>query len=295
MGKVMEDMITVNLAEVRIGMKAAFDIHTDEVMQQFLECTEDENICDEVFEIKSAKLPQLPDSMPIYENTRTCFSVKGDTELVYYRLPNEDWQFCMEKRANGKTLYVRPDCQIYAENIWNLIDKIEVASLLLKHKALILHASYIIYKGEAILFTAPSGTGKTTQAELWKEMLGAEIINGDRVILRMEGGRLRAYGLPFSGSSGICVNREAPVRTIVVLEQAKENTVRRLKVLDSIGMLYSQTAVQRWRAAEVSDTLEVLETFIESVPIVKLCCLPNSEAVYELEKEIYEECTTKAD
>lgn len=201
----------------------------------------------------------------------------------------------MEKRPDRKTLYVRPDCKVYAKNIWNLINKIELSSLLLKRKALILHASYIICKGEAILFTAPSGTGKTTQAELWKETLGAEIINGDRVILRMAGGQLRAYGLPFSGSSGICVNREAPVRTIVVLEQAKKNIAKRLKVLESIGMLYSQTAVMRWRAAEVSDTLEVLETFIESVPIVKLCCLPNPEAVYELEKEIYEECRTKAD
>lgn len=66
-------MITLNLAEVRIGMKAAFDIQTDGVMRQFLEYTEDGDVCDEVFEIKSEPLPEIPDEIPIYENERTCF------------------------------------------------------------------------------------------------------------------------------------------------------------------------------------------------------------------------------
>lgn len=84
----------------------------------------------------------------------------------------------------------------------------------------ILHSSFIEVGGKAVLFTAPSGTGKSTQAELWRENRGAVVINGDRSVLRIIDSVPCASGLPYSGSSGICLNRTLPLRAIVYIEQA---------------------------------------------------------------------------
>ena len=59
-------------------------------------------------------------------------------------------------------------------------------------------ASFIRWQGRGILFSAPSGTGKSTQANLWVQHQGAEVINGDRAALRQVGGRWQAFGLPYA-------------------------------------------------------------------------------------------------
>ena len=104
--------------------------------------------------------------------------------------------------------------------------------LMAVNRRIILHSSYIAWKGKGIVFSAPSGTGKSTQAELWrKHRPGTEIINGDRSILTCERGIPEVYGLPLCGSSGIAVNKSFPLGAVVVLRQAKTNTVRRLLLI----------------------------------------------------------------
>lgn len=279
-----EKMITIVLAGIRIGFQAEFEIKTDEKIEKFIEAKDNHTECDYLFSIESKELPPFPNEKLLYEEQKMCLYQAEETTYIYYRQPNKKWEFCLEKTQTENTIYVRPDCKKYAENIWNLVNKIELSSLLLKKEALILHASYIIYRGQAILFTAPSGTGKSTQAQLWKDSRGAEIVNGDRAIIKMNGEQLYAYGLPFSGSSDICENREAQIRGIVVLEQAKGNCVKELSFLEKFKMLYSQVAVFRWKQEDVRDTIEVLNKMIQNISIVKLCCLPDVEAVDVLEQ-----------
>ena len=104
---------------------------------------------------------------------------------------------------------------------------VSLPQLLLYHDALVFHASYVAERGQAILFTAPSQTGKSTQAALWEAHRGAHILNGDKAAVSL-GEQPMVHGMPFCGTSGICENVSLPLRCIVVLSQAKENTVRRL-------------------------------------------------------------------
>jgi hypothetical protein len=85
--------------------------------------------------------------------------------------------------------------------MWSTIG---IAESLLFLDSLLMHASYIDADGEAILFTAPCGTGKSTQAELWRKFAGATVINGDKAGVSFVDGRLCACGVPFCGTSGIC-------------------------------------------------------------------------------------------
>ena len=73
--------------------------------------------------------------------------------------------------------------------------------LLLEHRAFQLHASVIDWQGQGILFSAPSGTGKSTQADLWQTHAGATILNGDRAVIRWLDSQYRVYGSPYAGSS----------------------------------------------------------------------------------------------
>ena len=50
------------------------------------------------------------------------------------------------------------------------------------------------YKGKAIAFSGPSGVGKSTQAEIWKQCFQADILNGDRALLRKADQGWKAYG-----------------------------------------------------------------------------------------------------
>ena len=75
---------------------------------------------------------------------------------------------------------------------------------LVERKGLILHCAFAEYQEEAILFSAPSETGKTTQANLWERFRGAQTVNGDRCLLQKLEGRWYARGWPVCGSSGVC-------------------------------------------------------------------------------------------
>lgn len=162
--------------------------------------------------------------------------------------------------------------------------------LMALNRRVILHSSYIAWKGKGIVFSAPSGTGKSTQAELWrKHRPGTEIINGDRSILTCERGIPEVYGLPLCGSSGIAVNKSFPLGAVVVLRQAKTNTVRRLGVREAVSLIYSECGLSLWNRDAAANVLDVVSEIAESVPVYCLSCLPHSSAVDVMERALRED------
>lgn len=159
-------------------------------------------------------------------------------------------------------------------------DHIGMETLFLRKNCLMLHAAFIRWQGKGILFTAPSGTGKSTQAELWKKYEGADILNGDRAAVRRdEVGCWQAYGLPYAGSSGIYRNEKAPVSVVVVLRQAEENRIRQLGMLEIIQKLYPETTVHQWEPDFIEKALTLLTELAGEVPIYLLECRPDRGAV----------------
>ena len=161
---------------------------------------------------------------------------------------------------------------------------VAVSQRLLELKALIFHASYIEYDGGAILFTAPSGTGKSTQADLWHKYRGAEIINGDKAGVSVEDGVAYAHGVPFCGTSGICKNRSLPLKAIVLLSQAEENTLTRLTGGVAIQQLIPNVILDFIASGELQKCVDVLLDVIKTVPVFTLACTPDEAAVKALEE-----------
>lgn len=150
---------------------------------------------------------------------------------------------------------------------------------LLPFDGLMLHCALIEHEGRGIAFSAPSQTGKSTQAGLWQKHRGATILNGDRAVLRCVDGRVFAFGSPYAGSSDLFVNRRVPLRAIVMLEQAKQNTIRPIPQEEGLGLFISQTALPMWEPELFEMGMRTLEAILTGVPMYMLSCLPDEGAV----------------
>lgn len=147
----------------------------------------------------------------------------------------------------------------------------------------VLHGSFIEWEGGAILFSAPSGVGKSTQAALWQKYAGATVVNGDRVLLRELDGRYYACGYPACGSSDVCLNEMLPIRAIVLLEQAGENEVTALSAGEKIRRLLTGMELYRWHEGELDRALRFCEGLVDALPVPLLRCRPDEGAVRALQ------------
>lgn len=145
--------------------------------------------------------------------------------------------------------------------------------------ALLVHGALVEYEGMGILFTGPSGIGKTTQAELWAKHLGARIINGDKVLVRLLEDGCYGFGLPWRGSSSYCLNQKVPLRAVVALGQAKENRIHRMTDLESMEHFLPHIFLPHWDEACHLRALDTVDRLIRQMPVYLLECRPDADAV----------------
>lgn len=192
----------------------------------------------------------------------------------------------IERNGNVITRYVRNK---YAEglNIASLLATSEAAFLFPNHDAFILHASYIIHEGQAILFTAPSGTGKSTQANFWNAERGAEIVNGDRVLVTRRDGRFYANGIYASGTSGISKNLTAPIGAVVLLEQGESNVLNGIPPRMLFLRILCECSYDMKDHGQYEKITELVSDMINSLPTVCYRCRKSPDAVAALERILW--------
>lgn len=188
-------------------------------------------------------------------------------------------------------IIVKVDRNIYQEYSFNLNQLLSITGLhspLLARGGLTVHASYIEtadgVNRQAVLFTGPSGMGKSTQAELWSRFADARIINGDRAVVKRGKEGWKAYGIPVCGSSQICENVSLPVGLIVVLAQGTENRVEEIKEVEKYRALLLASAFYQWDKYESERVHELITALISEVPTIRLVCRPDEGAVRILQR-----------
>ena len=147
----------------------------------------------------------------------------------------------------------------------------------------IFHSSYIERNGQGILFTAPSGTGKSTQADLWARLRGARILNGDRSATRVSESCVQVCGVPFAGSSQFCENVTLPLSAIVYLKQAPQTTIRRLRGAEAFRRVWEGCSVNTWDRTDMELVSETVRKVLMTVPVFELACTPDESAILALE------------
>ncbi|MBR2732412.1 MAG: hypothetical protein IKD72_10575 [Clostridia bacterium] len=175
----------------------------------------------------------------------------------------------------------------HPDGLWDsmLFFALNLPELLAEREIFLCHSSFILYRGEAVLFVGDKGAGKSTQAALWAGVRGAEIINGDRSLLRFVDGRLTAFGTPYCGSSQIALNRSAPVKAIILLDKGPDNRIALRTGMQALLPLLAQFSYESYQNAQATDfALQVCQ----SVPVYGLACRPEAAAVALLEKTLWQ-------
>lgn len=168
----------------------------------------------------------------------------------------------------------------------NVMQAINIEQLLNKKNAFILHSSFIKWNNKGILFSAPSGTGKSTQADLWEKYEDAEIINGDKAGVRKIDDKWMAYWLPFAGSSAIFKNKKAEIDCIIVLKQGKENKLTKLSPREAFIKIYKETTLHLWDEDFQNNIINMISDLVQNIPVYQYECLPDKSAVDFLKQQI---------
>ena len=213
-------------------------------------------------------------------------SETGESRLIGVK-GTEGYYACYQEVASDKArvLLARDRIQgLHIDPVFTSLLALE--RRLIARDSLILHCAYMVYQGEAILFSAPSETGKTTQANLWEKYRGSRTVNGDRALLGKRKGRWTAQGWPVCGTSEVCHNEEFPIRAVVMLSQAKENQAQQLPPGRSFPLLYSQITVNKWNMKDHLHAIDLIQELAEGVPVFHLGCTISEEAVDCLEEAL---------
>lgn len=227
----------------------------------------------------------------------------GDDLLMNYYC-DEKWHYAVSKPGilgpvtivkytedfSKVTVFVN---ELEHPGIVRTVDKVlqlfPIRMLLMKYNAMVLHASRICVNNKGILFTAPSGTGKSTQAMLWKKYENAEIVCNDRTLIRYCSKEYYTYGYPIDGSSPIAENLKLEMGAIIVLRQGSENIVERLNALKALKYLIEQTVFDTWNSYARNQVIKEWVDILNRYPIYLLTCKPDKEAVECLKQRMIED------
>lgn len=149
---------------------------------------------------------------------------------------------------------------------------------LISKNIILCHGSAVSADGEGFLFTADSGTGKSTHTSLWRKMLGsrAEMVNDDKPLIRFGSG-IEVCGTPWCGKEGLNSNISVPLRALCLIERSENNRIERLSVNDAFQSLMRRV----YRPADeekMKKTLELTSRLAESVPFYRLFCNISQDA-----------------
>lgn len=287
----MNRKISVRLGAITVGYSGELpDWNENSLARRFLT----DRAPDVTVDITAVDRLDLPDGAPLWETREQVVCQTDGGTAHYYRNIWDEAPFfaCLTRRSDAPAqldLQIVPEQMLHKDADRLLLGLVEMERLFHERQQALLHASWVMREGKALLFSGACGVGKTTQAELWQKYRGARIVNGDKTGLSFRDGGLTAFGTPFTGSSRYCGDETAQVAAIVMLEQAPTDTIRRLPLKDAVRALAAQMPCQKWHAGDVAAVLEFAELAAKRVPIYLLSCTKEESAVELLDRTLKEE------
>ncbi len=201
------------------------------------------------------------------------------TPQVVIRTTPEDIALEQQNADRENALEGLPAQQFSKEYLETLAVYRKIALALLEHRVILFHGSCIAVDGQAYLFTAKSGTGKSTHVRLWRKRFAerAVMVNDDKPLLRITEDGVIAYGTPWNGKHNLSNNIAVPLKAICILERSAENRICRQQPAKCYPLLLQQTYRPR-EAAAMEQTLQLFDRMLSRVAIYRLGCNMEPEA-----------------
>lgn len=146
----------------------------------------------------------------------------------------------------------------------------QVSRAMLPYGRVFFHGATFLWHGRAFVFTACSGTGKSTQYVLWKKRYGDEIqcINGDKPVLEFcEDGEIIAHTSPWRGKEDFGRMLSAPLGGLIYLRQAQENQIRRMPPQEAVAPLLFQFLIPWVHEEDILSICAMEEKLLQHVPV----------------------------
>ena len=140
-----------------------------------------------------------------------------------------------------------------------------------------LHASAVMLDGKAYLFSAPSGTGKSTHTEKWCRLFGAEIINDDKPVLRRVDGVWMVYGTPWSGKNDLSCPVGVPLGGVAFLARGQVNEIFPMAPIKAVPAILRE-CMQFSHKGCADRQLALIDQLLREAPIWQLFCRNDDEA-----------------
>jgi hypothetical protein len=155
----------------------------------------------------------------------------------------------------------------------------KIADRMPEFDTILFHGSAISVDGEGYLFTALSGTGKSTHTRLWREHFGdrAVMVNDDKPLLRIEEDRVLVCGSPWNGKHRLGTNTVVPLKGLCVLTRSEENYIEPLSVAEAFPLPLQQTHRPKYPMA-MGKILALLHKLTQRTGLYRLGCNMNPHA-----------------
>lgn len=278
----------LTVAGIGITLKTAESLPVSERFQPFLAEDAGQGYTAEFREVPSLPEPEgellyRNELYEVYPNGTDGFArwyIDGMHEFIRFARVTED-------RPSKRVLveYLSSERELVSE-MGNCFSFSGWEMLLLQEGRLLLHAACVDTPVGGLLFSGPSGIGKSTQAGLWQQYAGARLINGDRPILQKMKGDWLAWGSPYAGSSRWFVNESCRVRAIVMLRQAPQCSLRQLSKAEAFHAVFAGITAPSWDPSRMLLACELAEMLISDISVYELSCTPTQMAVELLWSEM---------
>lgn len=285
----MKKEYVFSIAGIFFKLRLPHEIVVTDAFQPFLidDCQDSVEI-----EFEEKEEIDFPKGNPVFKNVSfAVYEQNGQWIRIYHDYKENEKPYgkgWIISDIKAKVVFKKGVEKFFCESK-NSFSHIAFEELLLRQKAMILHSSFISTEYGGVLFSGPSGIGKSTQADLWRKYKKAELINGDRTIVRKDDDVWTAYGSPYAGSSKCYVNKSLRISAIVMLQKGSNNNIRKASLSEAFVKVYSGMIVNTWNSEYIEQITELVYQLIQNVPVYLFSATADSDAVQTLENVLKKE------
>ena len=257
-----------------------------------------EKLCEAVARIEGFRPFEVAEGEPVFRFQEGKVTDVPEMVRVEYTLEYEGVKGIFGRTAEGFRLNLQPEAEgafdiwcsegetvVYLGGNWSMLLYrfalwVAYGLMTLRRDTLAIHSSCIVYQNKAVLFLGESGTGKSTHTRLWREHIGgAVLLNDDSPMIRVEEGKVWAYGSAWSGKTPCYKQERYELVACVRLSQAPYNRIQNLSVLQAYGAIHPSCAPEfAYDDALYDEVSRIIGQILSVVPCYHLACLPDREA-----------------
>lgn len=206
------------------------------------------------------------------------YSSDGVPDLIV-TTANADIEYERRKSAKNDIAEGRPVQKCPDSYLEELAVYRKIAEKMPEYDTFLFHGSVVAVDGAGYLFTAKSGTGKSTHTRLWRELLGnrAVMVNDDKPLIRVSVDGVTVFGTPYNGKHRLGNNIAVPLKAICILYRAEKNTIRRITKEEAYTMLLQQCYRPSDNTA-LAKTLSLIDKMTEKISLWRLGCNMSTSA-----------------